>query len=293
MSRRIDVMIAGAQKAGTSTLADLVAHSAGVSTHHGLEFTYYVDPRRRARGLDHAWDRAFGPPRPGTLVLAKSAGVMFVPGAAVALAADHPGCRLVVVLRHPVDRLVSAYWFFRRTGAETATSLEDALAAEPARLAADPFGASLLAYRGRSDYLPQLESLRVTFGSDRLQVLLFDDLVRDPLAVAGRVTDWLGVAPPRVPRAEPVAAHNGAARPRSPRMARWLRDPPSPARAAVGLLPTGVRHRWRQRVLAANEVAWQPPAVDPSLRTRLCEEFRPGVEALAGFLDRDLSAWLA
>lgn len=287
----IDVMIAGAQKAGTSTLGAWVASSPDVGTHHGLEFPYYVDRTWHAQGYVAAYQRAFGDHVAAPVTLAKSAGVMYVPGAAEALLADHPGCRLVVVLRHPVDRAYSAYWYFRRTGRETAPTFAEALAAESSRLAADPETQHLLAYRGRSQYLPQLERLWVTAGPEGVLVLLFEDLVRDPGAAATRVTRWLGVADPDAEAPGGLVGHNGAARPRNASLARWLRQPPPVARAAVQVLPPRWRNRWREVVIAANETAWRPPPLGPDARAELCAQFAPGVHALAAALGRDLSSW--
>lgn len=291
IARPIDLMVAGTQKGGTTTLAAIVERCQGVVSHSSVEFPYFVDDEWFAQGYEAAFRRSFGSkPTEGTVV-AKSAGVMYLDKASVRLAAVSPDCRLVVVLRNPVERAYSAYWFLRRVGRETAPTFEDALALEGDRLRSGTRDAHLLAYVDRGRYLHQVERLVQRFESGRVQVWLFEDLVADPDRVAGGIAAWAGLDPVGAETVASIGERNASAVPRSRAVSRLMNHPPSVVRGAVALLPPTTRNRWRVRAHALSERSWSPPPMQPETRERLRVLFEPEVDALARFLGRDLSSW--
>ena len=116
-----------------------------------------------------------------------------------------PEARLVAILRNPVDRAYSHYQLSVRGGWET-LSFEDALAAEPERIAGeeqrlldDPdftgHSHRYHSYRTRGLYLEQLERWWAAFPVDRLLVLRSEDMFDDPAAVYAELAAFLGLAP--------------------------------------------------------------------------------------------------
>ena len=114
-----------------------------------------------------------------------------------------PAATIVVLLRDPVERAYSHYKERTREGVEK-LSFEEALAAEPGRLAGevermedDPYYYSRprdwYAYRDRGLYLPQLQGWLKYFPS--ALVLRSEDLYADPAAITRQVTDRLGLEP--------------------------------------------------------------------------------------------------
>ena len=195
------------------------------------------------------------------------------------LVASVPDVRVVVSVREPVERAYSHYWARASRAVETRPFAEVVAdeQADPDRRAAGRAAAHLLA-RGR--YLDQIErALEVPAPQDQLQVVLFDDVELDP--------------------AETFAAHLPLHRRRP---ARWSR-PRSAGRptATAGTGPQRVRRmalrlpgRLADAVGHLNSRAadlpahWIRPA--PGADRAL---LRPDNEALARWLDRDLSAWSA
>lgn len=109
-----------------------------------------------------------------------------------------PAARIIIVLRDPVERAYSHYANVRYTNPKGAT-------AEPA----ESFREVLRRYENRSDskwFLSQLyieHSLYYagvrryldTFGSDQVQILLFDHLTKNPKDVMTRIARHIGVDP--------------------------------------------------------------------------------------------------
>jgi O-antigen/teichoic acid export membrane protein len=125
-----------------------------------------------------------------------------------------PGAKIVVLLRDPVERAFSHHRERTRQGVET-LSFEDALAAEPDRLAgeldrmlADPsyvsFEREHHSYRGQGCYIEYLPAWTEGFGRERVLVLISEDFFEDPAREYARTLEFLGL-PSHTPEYE---AHN-------------------------------------------------------------------------------------
>lgn len=92
-----------------------------------------------------------------------------------------PDVRFVYILRHPVDRLISEYfWMQERYG----QPLDIARVVE-----ADP------QYVQTSLYDVQIERYLEHFASDRMRFVLFDDFARDREGTVAEILEWLGLDP--------------------------------------------------------------------------------------------------
>jgi hypothetical protein len=291
----IDVMIAGAQKAGTTSLAHYLGGLPSIVTHPDLEFPWFVNPDRYGSYEEAFRQHYRTDPQPEQHVLAKSVGVMFHEKALHRLYDHNSGCRVVVILRDPVDRAWSAYWYLRRVGIETAPTFEQALGLETIRLKANFEANHHLAYRGRGDYLPQLRRLHSVLSREQVYVCLFDDLQSDASSLCAALAQWLDVDTVPVMAGGTGERHNEAAGVRSPRMARVLNQPaPALRRMARWIPPRAralVRHYTWDRLISANEQPLASAPLSEETEQTLRAWFRPRNEALADYLGRDISAW--
>lgn len=174
----------GAMKAGTTTLhAHLAAHPGVVVPTSRKEVMFF--DRYWDRGLD--WYTAHFPDHDDRVPGEVTPGYLMHPEAPARVAATLPGVRLIVVLRHPVDRAISQYRFFIKERAyphDLARFLEE----HPNAIA-----------RGR--YAEQLERWLARVRREQLLVLYFDDLVGDTAATMARVYRHIGVDDTFVPPA--------------------------------------------------------------------------------------------
>ena len=133
---------------------------------------------------------------------------MFHPLAPGRIAAELPNARVVVMLRNPVDRAVSAYGHERRRGFESA-GFVDALAREQERLADEvdrltrdehyrSFAHRHHAYLRRGEYAGQVAALIDAVGRDRVYVMDADAFFADPESEFVALQRWLGL-PVQVP----------------------------------------------------------------------------------------------
>lgn len=121
-----------------------------------------------------------------------------------------PDCKLICILRDPVDRAFSAYKLLRRDGWDNA-SFERALELESSRVAAgwNPTYALV----GAGEYGAQLATYRQLFPPDQLLALTFEELVANPAEGYRRICRFLGVRDDPMPL---WLAYNRGWVPRSP-----------------------------------------------------------------------------
>jgi hypothetical protein len=205
-----DTMIIGAMKSGTSSLHYYLTQHPRVIAPLRKEVHYF--DLNHARG--EAWYRAnFGRADEAGVNIDSSPYYLFHPQAPQRAHALVPQARLIVLLRDPVRRAYSHYWHERDKGRES-LSFEDAIAAEPERIARDherlaSGGIShskshqYFSYLARGRYAEQIEHWLRVYPREQLLVLRFEDLVREPLPVLNHTLDWLGLASMQGARLEP------------------------------------------------------------------------------------------
>ncbi len=109
----------------------------------------------------------------------------YFPGVADRIAKFNPEARFIYVMRDPVERSISQYWFRVRFSGERREMLT-AMREEPR-------------YLDAGNYAMQLEPYRQLFGLERIATLTFEELSSNPLQTVRRIFRWLGVDPSFTP----------------------------------------------------------------------------------------------
>lgn len=159
-----DVLIIGAQKAGTTSLFYYLAQHPGVSASRTKEVHYFDN----AYDKGETWYRRHFERRRGTEIFVEASPYyLYHPLAPARASALLPKAKLIVLLREPVSRAFSHYHHERARGFEP-LSFEEAMNTEPqrladsdARLARGEIGRSFehqhFSYRSRGLYADQIE----------------------------------------------------------------------------------------------------------------------------------------
>jgi hypothetical protein len=107
--------------------------------------------------------------------------------------------KIVIILRNPVDMAYSLYNHQLRKEGETIEVFEDALKAETNRFNSDLFKKECYGWHAnyyyfrRGLYHDQVKRYIDTFRESRVKVFLFDDLVKNPAAIAQQIYQFLEV----------------------------------------------------------------------------------------------------
>lgn len=265
-------LIIGAQRSGTTSLARYLAAHPDIYVARQKEVHYF--DRHLDNGED--WYRSQFRTSDGVAAVGEATPeYMYLPDVPTRMASLLPDAKLIAILRNPVDRAYSDYQFVTGRGHET-LSFEEAVDAEPERLAArDDSNGNRFAYLDRGHYVTQLRRVCVNYERDRLLVLLFEDFRRDPASSYRQVCSFLGVdntyLPPTLGR-----RFGRATRYRSHALRTVAKRLPYPIGAFVS------------RMNARKD---SYPPMTTRTRARLLDHFEKANDALAQWLDRDLSIW--
>ena len=224
---------------------------------------------------------------------------LFSRRAAAEIQAFNPEARILIMLREPAEMLYSLYYQFRFDGNEHLPTFEEALAAEDDRRAGrrmtrQTYLAQGLVYRDTARYTEQVGRYFDVFGRERVQVIIYDDLVADVRGVYGRVLEFLGVDSTRIEADFQVI--NGNKSVRHSTLRALLNDPlvRSTAVAVGRRLPRpffAALHDVDRRLWKFNSRSEKRPPLAPKVRAQLQREFAPEVERLSELLGRDLTYW--
>lgn len=278
------VFLIGAQKAGTTFLANLLGMQPGVCVASPKEPDFFT--RHRECGLDWYRER-FAEPE-GRLLVDASTSYSAAPlcadavsgsvtpsryaGVPEALHVLAPAARFIYLVRNPAARVHSAYWHDVRAGNE-ALPIERALVAESV-------------YLRSTDYLGQLRLYLAYFPLDAFLILRFEDLVRAPLQTLRQVCRFLGLPLPSSLPPEP--GRNSSFVYRGPLGALNRRLDGGLGRAFKRVRP------WLPRRLiesAGSLLTRRVPPLDAALREQLLTQFAPMAAEFAALTGVFIDPW--
>jgi Sulfotransferase domain len=289
-------MLVGAPKAGTTSLYRYAAQHPGIVSHDQREMTYFFSNEEYRRGYDACMGKYMpAVKQTDSVILAKHVFTMYSPDAVARLRDHNPHALIFALLRDPVRRAYSSYWYSRRRGWDTAKSFDEAIKWEMDRPGQE---ADWLADRDRMHlrvgiYHPYIRRLMETFGEDRVRVFLTDDLAQDAAGLCRTIYRTLVVDADFTP--DLTRTHNPAATARSQTVARTvagvLKSKGLLKRTVRRFIPHGLARRTRHALLRVNEKPFIPPPMPDDTRRNLADYFAPHNEELGKLIGRDLSAW--
>jgi hypothetical protein len=287
----LDMMIVGAHKAGTSTLLRYLGAHPGIRAQIWHEMTYFVEPHLYRRDLAEYRDWYFGrPDQPSDrnlIQIGKLAGLMYQPQGLDRLRQHNPNVQVAAILRDPVRRAYSAFWFARLEGREPLASFEEALRGDDARFGTDHRSRRTCAYLDRSLYAQHIRRLFEWFGHDRVHVLILEEFHQNSVMAVEPLLRSFDLDPSSLPAL--AERENTSRRPRSFRFARLLHSQSGATLAMKRMLPRGARDAIRHCQRRFNEVPWSPPPIDAALEHELRTYFAGPNRDLEQLLDRELS----
>lgn len=292
-------VIIGAQKAGSTYLLE------GLSSHPDVFMTpgedpYFQDPEYDQTPREE-FERRYESGRGKTAVGLKRPSYLALPECAARIREDLPDARLIAVLRHPVERAVSGYYHYMASGFIPVRPLNEGLRAilDGELQKRFPAAHHILDF---SMYGKHLQRYLVLFPRDALLVVLFEDLKRDGLAALRQCYRFLGVddaytPPPATLKRRPMQTVRSLPRLRFVQMTRPLYvrfnkdrtrnySRPGPLAPLIRKATLGIDRYILGRILRNTG-----DSLDPEVRSRLSDVFRPDIRLLEQLLGRSLDVW--
>lgn len=277
-------VVIGAQKTGTTSLWQYLQSHPQIHFADEKEPEFFLGTDGWAKGLD--WYRSLFAGA-GDAVAVGEASTMYTmfphaAGVPERMRSVIPDARLIYVLRHPIDRMVSLYGHHLMAGWEHR-----------------PIGQALLQdarYTDSSRYAMQIEQYLRHFDRDQLLVLTSEALRDDRVATLTAVHRFLGVDPDRrAPGADHQVPgidrlHNTRDDQRVPRTWWWVLGEVLLRTGTERLVPDVVVRHNRNRMVT-RRVAPRERVIDEDVRQRLVEVLQPDLQRLRQLVGPAIDAW--
>lgn len=200
-------IIAGAQKAGTSSLYSYLIQHPEVSGAFRKEVHYFdggLNPWKDNFGYGPFWYRAHFPIKGGPNrhlhFVEASPSYLFVPGVPRRIKELLPNVKVILVLKNPTERAISHYYHEIKAGRET-RSIEDALCnpeevpEKNLEFGSKQFASALrFSYRERGIYVRQVKRYLELFKDEQLHILGSNSLFGNPNSTLKELFKFLNIA---------------------------------------------------------------------------------------------------
>lgn len=289
-----NLLIAGAPKAGTSSVHGWLADHPDCVGSHEKETYFLSDPgthmhrpnQHVSSGLD-GYAALFPPAAAKARIVLESTPGYLYSATALAAVADFPTApKVLFILREPSAQIHSLYRYFQNNWDWIPPDMSFDAFLAACRAGSHDFKGNELARDCLTNaaYVDHLLPWRDALGADQVKVMLFDDLARDPAGFLRDLCHWLDLDP---------AFYDGYGFPRD----NETYQPRSRALQSVNIavrrfLPKGAAYQaLRQVYRRLNTRA--PDAVDPNAQTllQLRSSFSDANARLARTFDLDLGGW--
>jgi len=289
-----DFVIAGAQKSASTFIQDALSGHPDIFMPNG-ETRFFEDPEygdgdtaQLAMLFEGRGERVLGIKRPDYLGRAE------VPAR---IREKLPAAKIIVVLRNPIDRLVSAYYYYIKLGFLPAVDINEAIPKLLSGRSANARAVELLSY---GKYATHLRRYREVFPVDRIRIIFQEDIKAAPEREVAQLCAFLDVDPDGA-RSLPAAANAGVySLPRLRFLSRRNRflydyDPITgkllPKRMALKSLIPAAAITLTDRWILSRVIGNRKPMLDNHVRSSLIEYYREEIDGTAEITGRDLKAW--
>lgn len=189
-----NTFVIGAQKSATTSIYDWVAQHPQACGPLSLKDSpiFYRDDPKLSLGSIQSEYIAEGYNYETKVILQGWVQYLYYTDALQQIREHSPNAKLVIVLRDPTDRAISAYRFFRKLGREK-LSLKDALDREQERKNGTFEERNDLTYVEHGLYASQLKKLLEIFDSRNIFIAIFDDVHERPQKVVNELYTFLGL----------------------------------------------------------------------------------------------------
>lgn len=290
-SRRLpSFFCVGTQKSASSTLHSVLRGHPQIYLPKIKETKFFVLDKKYSRGLKFYLAEYFSQWHHELIAGEVDPDYMYFPWVPQRMREKlGDGCKLIFILRNPIDRAYSHYNMLVSRGQET-LSFQEAIEIEKQRLKQDFWSRLYYSYVDRGFYAQQIERFQHYFPIENMLFLIFEEFVMDQRSSLERVCDFLGITADFLP--EKVGARVGAARaPRMPLVQNLLFS-----RTLMKIARMVNPHEKSRRKISGwlyqmNSRRWQYPTLPSAIRRELLGRYLQDIEALELMINRDLSLW--
>ena len=197
----VQFLICGAQKSGTTALAEYLRNHQQLYLPDRKELHYFDDEDLNWRSPDHARYHEFFKDRGPKKICGEATPIyMYWDTAPLRIWQYNSDMRLIVILRNPISRAYS-HWSMEKNRGQETFGFADAISQEEMRCRASlPQQHRIFSYVDRGFYTHQIRRLWRFFGRERVLILKQDELMSNPQTAINRVCEHLDVEQMLIPQ---------------------------------------------------------------------------------------------
>jgi hypothetical protein len=289
-------LIIGAQKAGTTSLLNYLSRHPEIYVPEDKEIScFYEDKQYNKQFESYPFDKYFLGWRGEKYCGNAPVNTLFFSEVTAKRIHDLcPSIKMIAVLRNPISRAYSAYWYFVRCGVEK-NSFEEALKLEASLANSGTFYERCnFTYVSHGFYYEQLRKFFEHFSMDSLLILLYDELKKNPTDTLGKVCEFLSIDNIFYSR-DVYKKYNVSSRSRIQFVNNFIYRDSILKQMYKKCIPGELRYRIRIQVVEAikslNLMADSYPPMRASTRETLRLIFRESNIKLGKLIGADLSDW--
>lgn len=292
-----NLFIIGAPKSGTTTLHSLLEQHPQVFMSEPKEPRFFSRDSEYQKGFDWYLDTYFHDSSNHKILGEATPTYLYLNQKTIPRIKQHlqdSPIKFIAILRNPVDRAYSHYWFNRNTKLKLTESLsfEDALATENERLANSPEfyaeGRVSYAYFQIGLYASQAQAFINAFGEQNCLWLLFEDIFTENFQrTINNIEKFLEIDTLSLK----YAKKKESIQYRSKTLAFLIRQSRELRKVASLFIPEKLRSNLKSSLISYNAKAFQYPSMQPQTRQMLVEKYKPSINDLEKIIGRDLSHW--
>jgi hypothetical protein len=199
-TKRVDLIIVGVQKAGTTALFKLLGSHADIAPSSRKETHFFEDENLDWAAPDYGrYSSFFELADPEQIWFEATPSYSLWPRSLDRIAAYNPDVKLILSFRDPIERAYS-HWSMQRERGTEPLSFGDAIRVGRQRLdRSGPLSRDWrkYSYVERGLYAEQVSRVLARFCADQVKFVSAHELLRDQDRTLAGITDWLRIAPLR------------------------------------------------------------------------------------------------
>ena len=194
MSIQINTFLIGVQKSATTSVYDWISQHPDVCGPVSLKDTpFFIDDKLFNKGLNFLEKIYQNELSNERIILNGSAHNIYFEHAIKRIKKHNPDAKLILILRNPVDRAISAYRFAVKRNLER-DSFMNSIKNESIRLQSDNIQIlSETTYIDHGRYYQQIKNLYKYFNEDKVLIIDYDDVKNKPNQIISDVFTFLNI----------------------------------------------------------------------------------------------------
>ena len=209
MLKKIDLFIVGAQKCATTSLKNYMSEHPDINGQIQTEMTYFTNDVEFEQGFDSAFIKYFSKEKEDAKVrIAKYVSLCVIETGLQRLKEHNPDCKIILMIRNPVDRALSSFAMEKSIGTEN-RSFDEAIV----DILNDKIGWQYRAIIKYGFYIELIKTILKYFDANNLKIVILEEFKENPQTVLSDIFDWINVDHEFMPQYTKV--HNQGGNPKS------------------------------------------------------------------------------